>query len=151
MQFEGANKVSTVTTTNTVVQLAGNRIIVTMIRVHRKTKYVKVRIIDTCNISGNYSEEDHLFSSRTQKLSSFAPTILGGRPPGKIGRCRSQTRSQFILNWLFLYIILMCTRGYVFWQLFFLYAIFIKLYLNKKQWEGNVDLDEVCFMLFSSF
>ena len=27
----------------------------------------------------------HLFPSRTQKLSSFAPTILGGRLPGKIG------------------------------------------------------------------
>ena len=27
----------------------------------------------------------HLFPSRTQKLSSQAPTILGGRLPGKIG------------------------------------------------------------------
>ena len=27
----------------------------------------------------------HLFPSRTQKLSSCAPTILGGRLPGKIG------------------------------------------------------------------
>ena len=27
----------------------------------------------------------HLFPSRTQKLSSSAPTILGGRLPGKIG------------------------------------------------------------------
>ncbi len=27
----------------------------------------------------------HLFPSRTQKLSTFAPTILGGRLPGKIG------------------------------------------------------------------
>ena len=27
----------------------------------------------------------HLFPSRTQKLSSHAPTILGGRLPGKIG------------------------------------------------------------------
>ena len=27
----------------------------------------------------------HLFPSRTQKLSTSAPTILGGRLPGKIG------------------------------------------------------------------
>ena len=30
----------------------------------------------------------HLFSFRTQKLSSLAPTILCGRPHGKIGSCR---------------------------------------------------------------
>ena len=30
----------------------------------------------------------HLFPYRTQKLSSFALMILGGRPPGKAGRCR---------------------------------------------------------------
>ena len=30
----------------------------------------------------------HLFPFRTQKLSSFVPKILGGQPPGKIGRCR---------------------------------------------------------------
>ena len=30
----------------------------------------------------------HLFPFRTQKLSSFVPKILGGRLPGKIGRCR---------------------------------------------------------------
>ena len=31
----------------------------------------------------------HLFPFRTQKLSSIAPTILGGRPPGKLGRRRT--------------------------------------------------------------
>ena len=31
----------------------------------------------------------HLFPSRTQKLSSFAPTILGGRLPGKIGNANT--------------------------------------------------------------
>ena len=30
----------------------------------------------------------HLFPYRTQKLSSFVPTILGGRLPGKIGNAR---------------------------------------------------------------
>ena len=30
----------------------------------------------------------HLFPSRTQKLSSFVPKILGWRRPGKIGRCQ---------------------------------------------------------------
>ncbi len=30
----------------------------------------------------------HLFPSRTQKLSSLAPIILGGQLPGKVGRCR---------------------------------------------------------------
>ena len=30
----------------------------------------------------------HLFPSRTQKLSSIALMILGGRLPGKVGRCQ---------------------------------------------------------------
>ncbi len=30
----------------------------------------------------------HPFPSRTRKLSSLVPKILGGKPPGKIGRCR---------------------------------------------------------------
>ena len=30
----------------------------------------------------------HLYPSRTQKLSSLALMILGGRLPGKVGRCR---------------------------------------------------------------
>ena len=34
------------------------------------------------------AERTHLFPSRTQKLSSSAPMILGGRLPGKAGRCR---------------------------------------------------------------
>ena len=36
----------------------------------------------------------HLFPSRTQKLSSFAPTILGGRLPGKIGNANIQPQSK---------------------------------------------------------
>ena len=35
----------------------------------------------------------HLFPSRTQKLSSSAPKILGWRRPGKIGRCQHQYSS----------------------------------------------------------
>ena len=31
---------------------------------------------------------NHLFSSRTQKLSLSAPKVLGWRRPGRIGRCR---------------------------------------------------------------
>ena len=34
------------------------------------------------------AERIHLFPSRTQKLSSLAPMILGGKLPGKVGRCR---------------------------------------------------------------
>ena len=36
----------------------------------------------------------HLFPSRTQKLSSFAPTILGGRLPGKIGNANIMTATE---------------------------------------------------------
>ena len=32
----------------------------------------------------------HLFPSRTQKLSTCAPTILGGRLPGKIGNANTE-------------------------------------------------------------
>ena len=35
----------------------------------------------------------HLFPSRTQKLSSCTPTILGGRLPGKIGNANTKPRS----------------------------------------------------------
>ena len=34
------------------------------------------------------AKRPHLFPSRTQKLSSLAPMILGGKLPGKVGRCR---------------------------------------------------------------
>ena len=34
------------------------------------------------------AERKHLYPSRTQKLSSPAPMILGGKLPGKVGRCR---------------------------------------------------------------
>ena len=34
----------------------------------------------------------HPFPSRTRKLSSLVPTILGGRPPGKIGKCQHNAK-----------------------------------------------------------
>ena len=34
------------------------------------------------------TSRSHLFPSRTQKLRSIVPKILGWRRPGKIGRCR---------------------------------------------------------------
>ena len=34
------------------------------------------------------AERKHLYPSRTQKLSSLAPMILGGKLPGKVGSCR---------------------------------------------------------------
>ena len=34
------------------------------------------------------ARRSHLFPSRTQQLSSLAPMILGGKLPGKVGRCR---------------------------------------------------------------
>ena len=41
------------------------------------------------------ARRSHLFPYRTQKLSSLALMILGGRLPGKVGRCRfSKKRSS---------------------------------------------------------
>src|SRR5665213_4443138 len=34
----------------------------------------------------------HPFPSRTRKLSSPAPMVLGGRPPGRVGRRRNISR-----------------------------------------------------------
>ena len=45
----------------------------------------------------------HLFPSRTQKLSSCTPTILGGRLPGKIGNANTRPHSfgceVFSIDW----------------------------------------------------
>ena len=40
------------------------------------------------------TSRSHLFPSRTQKLSSIVPKILGWRRPGKIGRCRPFSFSE---------------------------------------------------------
>ena len=37
---------------------------------------------------GDNREKEHLFPSRTQKLSFSSPKILGWRRPGKIGHCQ---------------------------------------------------------------
>ena len=57
-----------------------------------------------CTISGDYSEEVHLFSFRTQKLSSSAPKILAGQPAGKIGRCQIPLKKSFSYERAFLFV-----------------------------------------------
>ena len=47
------------------------------------------------------AERTHLYPSRTQKLSSPAPKILGGRLPGKIGHCRFYKRASYESSLLF--------------------------------------------------
>ena len=48
------------------------------------------------------AKRNHLYPSRTQKLSSLAPKILGGRLPGKIGRCRCDKKGiAFAIPFLF--------------------------------------------------
>ena len=44
------------------------------------------------------AERTHLYPSRTQKLSSPAPKILGGRLPGKIGHCRFNEKRDYGLS-----------------------------------------------------
>ena len=52
----------------------------------------------------------HLFPSRTQKLSSSAPTILGGRLPGKIGN--ANTKPHYFGSEVFYYIVRVdCDEG----------------------------------------
>ena len=43
------------------------------------------------------AQRTHLYPSRTQKLSSVALMILGGRLPGKVGRC--QLKNQYNSYW----------------------------------------------------
>ena len=46
----------------------------------------------------------HPFPSRTRKLSSLAPKILGGQLPGKIGRCQHKGRHREICVFSFHYL-----------------------------------------------
>ena len=39
-------------------------------------------------LTGGNGGGDHLYPSRTQKLSPSAPMVLGGKLPGRAGRCR---------------------------------------------------------------
>ena len=41
----------------------------------------------------------HLFPYRTQKLSSIASMVLGGRPPGRVERCRIYFNIPRELSW----------------------------------------------------
>src|SRR3546814_9943938 len=47
---------------------------------------------DSCPLTTKFSvviaTEIHPFPFRTRKLSPFAPMVLGGRPPGRVGRRR---------------------------------------------------------------
>ena len=43
----------------------------------------------------------HLFPSRTQKLSSLAPKILGWKRPGKIGQCQYKLKCHLFARWHF--------------------------------------------------
>ena len=52
---------------------------------------------------GDDSGEVHLFSYRTQKLSSLAPTILCWRRHGKIGSCCIQKEKHQFLTGAFLF------------------------------------------------
>ena len=45
----------------------------------------------------------HLFPFRTQKLSSLAPMVLGGKLPGRVGRSR---------------VIFFILRGFMWWLIF---------------------------------
>ena len=44
------------------------------------------------------AKRSHLFPSRTQKLSSAAPMILGGKLPGKVGRCQFELTEYCVKN-----------------------------------------------------
>ena len=46
----------------------------------------------------------HLYPSRTQKLSSLALKILGGQPPGKLGRRRFFFLRRFHYGIFFFYV-----------------------------------------------
>ena len=51
------------------------------------------------------ASEIHLFPSRTQKLSPSTPMVLGGRLPGRVGRCQFESGSNapaFLVLYAFL-------------------------------------------------
>ena len=59
--------------------------------------------LKTCyyTIYGDNAEEVHLFSSRTQKLSSSGPIVLVWWRTGRVGRCRISKNEPS--NWFFFY------------------------------------------------
>ena len=46
----------------------------------------------------------HPFPSRTRKLSSPVPKILGGKLPGKIGLCQQKLPLSFVLRGIFVFV-----------------------------------------------
>ena len=52
----------------------------------------------------------HLFPSRTQQLSSLAPMILGGKLPGKVGRCQFSNEDPFWVFFVIKYCFVYCHR-----------------------------------------
>ena len=54
----------------------------------RKSSNVAAGSKDKQEYAVAIARRSHLFPYRTQKLSSLALMILGGRLPGKVGRCR---------------------------------------------------------------
>ena len=51
-----------------------------------------------------HRRRSHCSPSRTQKLSSCAPTILGGRLPGKIGNANTESQEKSWLSFLFMFL-----------------------------------------------
>ena len=50
----------------------------------------------------------HPFPSRTRKLSSPVPKILGGKLPGKIGLCQQKIPLSFVLRGIFVFAWMVC-------------------------------------------
>ena len=50
----------------------------------------------------------HPFPSRTRKLSSPVPKILGGKLPGKIGLCQQKLPLSFVLRGIFVFVWMVC-------------------------------------------
>ncbi len=43
----------------------------------------------------------HLFPSRTQKLSSSSPIVLGSQGPGRVGRSQLEKNHRVYILWFF--------------------------------------------------
>ena len=70
------------------------------------------------------AKRPHLFPSRTQKLSSLAPMILGGKLPGKVGRCRffyAHSLSYALFLFFEKYVIFLCDEVLVYLCVFYVY------------------------------
>ena len=90
----------------------------------------------------------HLFPYRTQKLSSSALMILGGRPPGKAGRCRF-IKPAYCIGWfLFRTIIWMMTYNKRNIHLYILFVFSLKPFKNfVKSWKKLLTKVDECDIL----